>query len=136
MQPIRGRSVAQSAVLLGVVGVIGLGSGASGIAANPSTSSPSSPYGSVDRATIDTLPKGLHATFMFASRPSPGTRLQIVWFLDGTRLVSSPVPIGDTVSSLVRTPGRPTSGTWKATLRAKPPYAAWRTVKEIRLRVE
>ena len=100
-----------------------------------STTSTTTRYGSVKQASIKPLKKSLQATFVFATIPTHGSRLQIVWSLNKKRMASNAVPLGAIVTSSLLMLKGPSAGTWTATLRARPPRAGWKTVKETRLRI-
>ena len=90
------------------------------------------PHGSLARASMTKVRNGLRATFVFRALPATGSRVQIVWKVNGRQFAIPSYGVTRTVSSTALGLGK---GLYTAQLRVRPPGGAWRTLRTVRRRL-
>ena len=94
---------------------------------------PSGPrHGSLARATMTRVRNGLRASFTFRALPVTGSRVQIVWRVNGRQFAQPTYPVARTVTSTALGLGK---GLYTAQLRVRAPGAAWRVIATVRRRL-
>lgn len=89
-------------------------------------------HGSVQRATLTKVRNGLRATFVFRALPVSGSRVRIVWRVNGRQFAQPAYGVVRTISSTALGLGK---GLYTAQLQVRPPGAAWRTLTTVRRRL-
>jgi hypothetical protein len=89
-------------------------------------------HGSVARASMTKVRNGLRASFTFRALPVTGSRVQIVWRVNGRQFAQPSYGVVRTVSSTALGLGK---GLYTAQLRVRAPGAAWRTIATVRRRL-
>ena len=89
-------------------------------------------HGSLARASMTKVRNGLRATFVFRALPVTGSRVQIVWRVNGRQFANPSYGVARTVSSTALGLGK---GLYTAQLRVRPPGGAWRTLRTVRRRL-
>ena len=87
--------------------------------------------GSVASATITRVGNGMRARFVFRALPVAGSRVRVVWRVNGKVYPQRPVGVVRSITATARV-GR---GLYVAQLQVRPPGAAWRTVASVRRRL-
>jgi hypothetical protein len=88
-------------------------------------------HGVVGQKSIRKVRNGLRATFVFRALPVTGSRIQIVWKVNGRQFAQPSYPIVRTVTATALGLGK---GLYTAQLRVRPPGAAWKTLATVRRR--
>jgi hypothetical protein len=88
-------------------------------------------HGVVGRKSMRRVGTGLRATFAFSSLPADGSRVRVDWF-DVRRGRTFARPSYGLAQTITSTALNLSPGPYRATLRVRPPGAAWRTVATVR----
>jgi hypothetical protein len=89
-------------------------------------------HGSVARASMAKVRNGLRATFVFRALPVTGSRVRIVWKVNGRQFAQPGYGVVRTISSTALGLGK---GLYTAQLQVRPPGAAWKTISSVRRRL-
>jgi hypothetical protein len=90
------------------------------------------PHGTVARKSMTKVRNGLRATFVFRTLPADGSRVQIVWRVNGRQFAQPSYGVVRSVSSTALGLGK---GLYAAHLRVRPPGRAWRTIATVQRRL-
>lgn len=90
------------------------------------------PHGTVARKSMAKVRNGLRATFVFRTLPADGSRVSIVWLVNGRRFAQPSYGVVRTISSTALGLGK---GLYTAQLRVRPPGRPARTVATVRRRL-
>ena len=90
------------------------------------------PHGTVARKSMTKVRNGLRATFVFRTLPADGSRVQIVWRVNGRQFAQPSYGVSRSVTSTALGLGK---GLYTAQLRVRPPGRAWRTIATVRRRI-
>jgi hypothetical protein len=95
--------------------------------------SPAGPrHGVVGTKSMTKVRNGLRARFTFRTQPVAGSRIQIVWKVNGRQFAQTSYPVVRTVISTATGLGK---GLYTAQLRVRAPGASWRTLATLRRRL-
>ena len=89
-------------------------------------------WGTVGAKSLRKVRGGLRASFTFRALPVNGSRVQIVWKVNGKQFAQPTYPAARTVTSTALGLGK---GLYTAQLRVRAPGAAWRTLATVRRRL-
>jgi hypothetical protein len=89
-------------------------------------------HGTVGAKSMTKVRNGLRASFTFRVLPVTGSRIQIVWKVNGRQFAQPNYPVVRMVTSTALGLGK---GLYTAQLRVRAPGAAWRTLSTVRRRL-
>jgi hypothetical protein len=89
-------------------------------------------HGVVGAKSMTKVRGGLRASFTFRALPVAGSRVQILWKVNGRQFAQPSYPVVRTVSSRALGLGK---GLYTAQLRVRPPGATWKTLATVRRRL-
>ncbi|MDQ3822331.1 MAG: hypothetical protein M3321_03720 [Actinomycetota bacterium] len=89
-------------------------------------------HGSVATASIAKVRNGMRARFVFRALPVEGSRVRIVWRVNGRQFPQRATGVVRSITSTAVGLGR---GLYVAQLQVRPPGAGWRTVASVRRRL-